>query len=150
MKIEKNFLLENLTEEDEDTIEYYMTGTCIAFAVALKEIFPDYQMAVLLDEKELDEDEEVEYDFDFVHAFCYKDDKSNTIIDARGVRPQKELYEDFYDINPRIDWDIRSSKSLIDEYAGKEFYSEETYDYDVVDYQNAKKFIKKHINIYKI
>lgn len=125
-----------------------MTGTCIAFAVALKEIFPDYQIAVLLDEKELDE--EVEYDFDFVHAFCYRDDKSNTIVDARGVRQQKELYEEFYDINPRIDWDVRSSKSLIDEYAGKEFYSEETYEYDVVDYQNAKKFIKKYINMYKI
>jgi len=149
MKLTKKFLLENNDTDYEDLIEEFMGGECIPFTTALCDIFPEYQVAVLLDEKTLDEDEEVEFDFDFVHAFCYKDNNPQIIIDARGVRKLKELYDEFYDINPIIEYDIPNTKYLIDNYAGKEFYSSETYDYDEYYYKKALELIKKDINNYK-
>jgi len=115
----------------------------------LNEIFPQYQIALLNDEYDVD-DMDIEYNFNFVHAFCYHPKNHNIIIDAKGIRKLKDLYDDFYDINPVIDWDIPNSKFLIDNFAGKEFYSEESFDYDVSEYQEAKEWIKNYINNYKI
>lgn len=139
---------ENNQPFDEDDVEQWISGECIPFAVALKEIFPEYGLAVLNDEYDVDNDD-VEYNFNFVHAFCYHPKNPRIIIDAKGVRPLKEMYEDFYDINPVVDWDIPSSQFLIDNFAGKEFYSEESYDYDVSEYKEAKKWIMKHTDVYK-
>jgi len=149
-----NNLIKIIKEEynkiiNEDDIEQWMSGDCIPFAVALNEIFPEYEFAVLNDEYEVD-DEEIEYNFNFVHVFCYHPKKQNTIIDAKGIRNLKDLYDDFYDINPVIDWDIPNSKFLIDNFSGKEFYSEESYEYDITEYNNAKVWIKNNINLYKI
>lgn len=143
----KQFVNENINHFDEDDVEKWMDGECIPFAVALNEIFPQYQIAVLNDEYDVDED--IEYNFNFVHAFCYHPKNHNIIIDAKGIRKLKDLYEDFYDINPDIDWDIPNSKFLIDNFAGKEFYSEESYEYDVSEYKEAKEWIKNNINSYK-
>lgn len=144
----KQFVNENINHFDEDDVEKWMGGECIPFAVALNEIFPQYQIAVLNDEYDVD-DEDIEYNFNFVHAFCYHPKNHNIIIDAKGIRKLKDLYEDFYDINPVIDWYIPNSKFLIDNFAGKEFYSEESYDYDVSEYKEAKEWIKNNINSYK-
>ena len=149
-----NNLIKIIKEEynkiiNEDDIEQWMSGDCIPFAVALNEIFPEYKFAVLNDEYEVD-DEEIEYNFNFVHVFCYHPKNHNTIIDAKGIRNLKDLYDDFYDINPVIDWDIPNSKFLIDNFSGKEFYSEESYEYDITEYNNAKVWIKNNINLYKI
>ena len=143
----KKILTENI---DEDDVEQWISGDCIPFAVALNEIFPEYNIAVLNDEIETETDEDIEYNFNFVHAFCYHPNNSRIIIDAKGIRPIKELYDDFYDINPVIDWEIPNSKFLIDNFAGKEFYSEESYDYDVSEYENAKAWIKENIQYYQI
>lgn len=133
----------------EDDIEQWMSGDCIPFAVALNEIFPEYKFAVLNDEYDVD-NEEIEYNFNFVHVFCYHPKNHNIIIDAKGIRNLKDLYDDFYDINPVIDWDIPNSKFLIDNFSGKEFYSEESYEYNITEYNNAKVWIKNNINLYKI
>jgi hypothetical protein len=134
---------------NENDIEQWMSGECIPFCVALNEIFPQYQIAIINDEFE-DVDEDAEYNFNFVHAFCYHPNNHNIIIDARGVRKLKDLYEDFYDINPIIDWDIPNAKYLIDNYAGKEFASEESFEYDVSEYQSAKEYITKNIQKYSV
>ena len=134
---------------NENDIEQWMSGECIPFCVALNEIFPQYQIAVINDEFE-DVDEDAEYNFNFVHAFCYHPNNHNIIIDARGVRKLKDLYEDFYDINPIIDWDIPNAKYLIDNYAGKEFASEESFEYDISEYQSAKDYISKNIQKYSV
>ena len=140
-----NYLNESLF--DEEYIEKYISGECIPFAVALNEMFPHYKIAVLNDEYEL-EDEDVEYNFNFVHAFCYDPKNHKVIIDARGVRKLKDLYDEFYDINPVIDWDIPNSQFLIDNYAGKGFFSEESFEYDVSEYEEAKKWIIDNIESY--
>jgi hypothetical protein len=145
----REFLNENVNDFDEDDVEKWISGECIPFTVALNEIFPQYQIAVLNDEYNI-EDEDIEYNFNFVHAFCYDPKNYNIIIDAKGIRKLRDLYDDFYDINPVIDWDIPNSKFLIDNFTGKEFYSEESYDYDVSEYQEAKEWIKNHINSYQI
>lgn len=134
---------------DDEMVEKWMGGQCIPFTVALNEIFPHYYIAVLNDEFETD-DEEIEYNFNFVHAFCYHPDNHKIIVDAKGVRKLSDLYEDFYDINPVIDWDIPNPKFLIDNFAGKEFYSEESFEYDISEYEEAKEWIINHINAYKI
>lgn len=130
-------------------VEEYMNEGCIPFVVALKEIFPEYEIAVLNDEKE-EVDLEEEYNYDFVHAFCYFPNDSKIIIDAIGIRKLKNLINYYHDINPVIDWIIPNSKYLIDEYAGKEFYSEESFEFDLETYEEAKNFIFKNINNYKI
>lgn len=149
-----NNLIKIIKEEynkiiNEDDIEQWMSGDCIPFAVALNEIFPEYEFAVLNDEYDVD-DEDIEYNFNFVHAFCYHPKNYNIIIDAKGIRKLKDLYDDFYDINPVIDWDIPNSKFLIDNFSDKEFYSVESYEYDITEYNNAKVWIKNNINLYKI
>lgn len=141
------YFKENIFNEND--IEKWISGECIPFTVALNEIFPHYGIAVLNDQYDLD-DFEIEYNFNFVHAFCYHPENHKIIIDAKGVRDLKDLYEDFHDINPVIDWDIPNSKFLIDNFAGKEFYSEESYDYDILEYHEAKEWIKKNIENYKI
>jgi len=134
---------------NENDVEQWMTGECIPFCVALNEIFPQYRIAVINDEFE-DVDEDAKYNYNFVHAFCYSQNNENIIIDAEGVRRLKDLYEDFDDINPFIDWDIPNSKYLIDNYAGKEFASEESFTYDVSEYQSAKEYILKNMDKYSI
>jgi len=39
---------------------------------------------------------------------------------------------------------------LIDNYAGKEFASEESFEYDINEYQSAKDYISKNIQKYSI
>jgi len=149
MKTYIQFISENINNIDEDNVDQWMRGECIPFCVALNDIFPEYQIAVINDEfDEVDEDSE--YNFNFVHAFCYHPKNHNIIIDAMGVRKLKDLYEDFYDINPVIDWDIPNSKYLIDNFAGKEFASEDSFEYDISEYELAKYFIRKNINNYTI
>ena len=58
----KQFVNENINHFDEDDVEKWMGGECIPFAVALNEIFPQYQIAVLNDEYDVD-DEDIEYNF---------------------------------------------------------------------------------------
>jgi len=72
-----------------------MTGECIPFCVALSELFPQYQIAVINDEYD-DVDEDAEYNYNFVHAFCYHKNNDKIIIDARGIRKLSDLYEDFF------------------------------------------------------
>lgn len=129
-----------------DDVEQWMSGDCIPFVVALCEVFPHYHIGVLNNEYESDD----EYNFDFVHAFCYPPNNYNIIIDALGIRKLKKLYDYFYDINPVIDWDIYTPQQLIDTYAGKEFYREESYDYDHSEYLAAKEHILKNKIYYKI
>mgnify|MGYP005857479417 CR=1 FL=1 len=62
----------------------------------------------------------------------------------------KDLYEDFYYINPIIDWDIPNSKYLINNYAGKKFASEESFEYDINEFQSAKEYITKNIDKYSV
>lgn len=142
-------VIESYNDYDEEDIEKWMSGECIPFVVALKDIFPQYGIAVLNDEFDVD-DEDVEYNFNFVHAFCYDSSNHNIIIDAMGIRRLKDLYDDFYDINPVIDWDIPDVDYLINNFAGKEFYSEESYDYDHSEYLEAKQWIESNIDNYKI
>lgn len=139
------FLNENFDYED---IEEWMSEGCINFAVALKEIFPHYELAVLNDIKDCDV--ESECDYDFVHAFCADPNNSKTIIDAKGVRHIKDLFDDIPDIEPEIDWGIPSSQYLIDEYAGKEFFSEESFEFDTESYERAKEFIKNNKDKFSI
>jgi hypothetical protein len=151
-KIIKEVLLKNLKENnffDDEYIEKWISGECIPFTVALNEIFPTYNIAVLNDQFD-DVDEDSEYDYNFVHAFCYDPNNHNIIIDAKGVRKLKDLYEEFHDINPVIDWDIYDSQYLINNYAGKEFASEESFEYDITEYQEAKEWILKNIESYQI
>lgn len=143
-----NNYIEESTDFDE-TVEKWMSGECIPFAVALSEIFPEYKIAVLNDEFDVD-DEDIEFNYNFVHAFCYHPSNDRIIIDAKGVRRLKELYDDFYDVNKVIDWDIPNSKFLIDNFAGKEFYSEESFDYDVSEYNEAKEWILQHKDKYMV
>ena len=152
MKVYKKLLLEttNWTKDEEEELDIWMTGECIPFAVALSEAFPEYRTAILLSQYELDEDEDSEYDFDFVHAFCYHPSNHKIIIDAKGVRALSDLYDDFYDIDPRIDWDIPNSKFLIDNYSGVQFYSEESYDWSDEFYNDAKDWITKHKSKYQV
>jgi len=144
----REFLNEQNTINEND-IEQWMTGECIPFCVALCELFPQYQIAVINDEFD-DVDEDAEYNYNFVHAFCYHQNDEKIIIDAEGVRKLGDLYEDFYDINPVIDWDIPNSKYLIDNYAGKEFASEDSFEYDITEYQSAKEYISKNMNRYSV
>ena len=134
---------------NEDDVEQWMSGDCIPFTVALNKIFPHYKIAVLNDEYDVD-DEDIEYNFNFVHAFCYNPKNSNIIIDALGVRKLKDLIDYFHDINPAIDWDIPNSNFLINNFAGKEFYSEESYEYDIIEYNNAKEWLQDNSNLYSI
>lgn len=143
------YLIESMNNFDEQDVEQWMSGDCIPFVVALSERFPEYKIAVLNDEYDLDDDD-VEYNFNFVHAFCYHPDNDKVIIDAIGVRRLKDLYDDFYDISPVIDWDIPNAEFLISNFAGKDFYSEQSYDYDISEYQQAKQWIEDNINVYKI
>jgi len=142
----QKYLKENI---DENNVEQWLQGECIPFAVALNEIFPEYRLAVINDEFE-EVDEDSEYNFNFVHVFCYHPKNHKIIIDALGVRKLSDLYGYYHDINPSIDWDIPNAQYLIDNFAGKEFASEETYPYDPSEYEQAKQFIQKHINHYKI
>lgn len=144
----KRFNEINSSKYDE-MVEDFMSGECIPFVVALKEIFPEYDIAVMNDIYP-DENIDIEYNFNFVHVFCYNPKDIKEIIDVKGVRHIKDLYEDFFDINPEIDWDIKSSKQLIKEYADKEFYSEESYEYDEEEYLRAKEWILDNIERYKI
>lgn len=149
----KNYIKENINYED---IEEWMTGDCIPFTVALKEIFPSYKIGVLLNNFEIEENDELLFMNDFVHAFCYTEiiDKTNKrkdiIIDAEGKKSVKEMLDYFWDIDPEIEWDIPNSKYLIDNYSGKEFYSSETYDYDEEEYQKAKNWIMKNKEKYSV
>ncbi len=86
--------------------------------------------------------------FDFVHAFCYCPNNPKIIIDAMGARPMREMYDYFYDINPEIDWDIPSTDFLINNYAGKEFHSEESLDYDPQETRRAVDWVQKNITHY--
>ena len=134
-------ILKRFNEYSSDIdIERWMSGECIPFCVALCDVFPDYSIGVLNNEYD-DVDEDAEYNYDFVHAFCYVDGNYKIIVDARGVRSLNDLYDEFHDINPIIDWDIKSTKQLIDEYSGKTFASEESFEYDVEEYELAKEFI---------
>lgn len=142
----KQFINENL---NSDETEEYMNGKCIPFVVALNEIFPEYNIAVLNDEFD-DVDEDSEYNFNFVHTFCYNPNNHKIIIDALGVRKLNDLYDDYHDINPSIDWDIPNSKYLIDNFAGKSFASEESFEYDISEYEEAKEFILKNLASYKL
>lgn len=144
----KKFLLEKYNSFDY-IVEKWFHGQCIPFAVALKEIFPQYELAVLIDVYDV-EDEDLEYNYNFVHAFCYDSKNHKVIIDAKGVRSLNDLYDDYYDINPEIIWDVPSPKYLIDEFSGKEFYSEESYEYDINEYIEAKEWILNNIEKYKI
>lgn len=143
------FVNENTKKIDINDIEQWLIGECIPFAVALNEIFPEYKIAVMNDEFE-DVDEDAEYNFNFVHAFCYHPKNHEIIIDALGVRKLSDLYDDYHDINPIIDWDIPNAQYLIDNYSGKMFASEESYDYDINEYKDAKTFIKNNINNFKV
>lgn len=145
----KQFLNESANKINEDDVEQWLRGECIPFAVALNELFPEYQIAVMNDEME-DVDEDAEYNFNFVHAFCYHPKNHNIIIDALGVRKLADLYDDYHDINPIIDWDIPNAEYLIDNFAGKEFASEESFDYDISEYEQAKVFIENNINSFKV
>lgn len=148
-KIISSFVFKKVLKENiENDIHKWMSGECIPFTVALNDIFPNYRIAVLNDEFEVD-DEDVECNYNFVHAFCYLPNNEKIIIDARGVRKLKDLYDEFHDINPVIDWDIPNSQFLIDNFAGKEFYSEESFEYDVSEYIEAKDWIEKNKNIYQ-
>jgi hypothetical protein len=144
----KRIVLEKYLKElnesiNYDDIEQFMTEQCIPFAVALSEIFPEYKIACINNSYELDEDEESEseYNYDFVHAFCYHPQNHKIIVDAKGIRKLNDLYDDFWDITPDIDWDIPNSEYLINEYAGKQFYSEESFEFDKQYYIFAKKCI---------
>lgn len=137
-----NIILKNSINEYD--VEHWMSGECIPFAVALNNLFPKYKIAVLLDII----DDEIENGFNFVHAFCYNPNNHKIIIDALGIRPLKDIYDYFHDINPEIDWDIPNSKYLIDNFAGKEFYSEESYEYDIREYNDALEWIKNHKHLY--
>jgi hypothetical protein len=151
-KIIHNTFYQSINEDYfnlKDEIRQWMTGECIPFAVALNEIFPEYKLAVLKDVFE-DIDEDEEYNFNFVHAFCYHPKNHEIIIDAVGISKLDDLYDYFYDINPLIDWDIPDTKFLIDNYSGKEFASEESFDYDIDEYKKAKEFIKNNIKKYKV
>lgn len=129
-----------------------MNEACIEFAVALKEIFPHYELAVLNDINDVDEDE-VDEDycyFNFVHAFCVDPKTSRRIIDALGIRYIKDLYDYFHDINPEIYFDILNTKYLIDNYSGKEFCSKETFEFSNELYREAKDFILENKQYYQI
>ena len=130
-------------------INQWMSGECIPFAVALKKVFPHYGIAVLNDLVN-DVDEDIEYNYNFVHAFCYCPENHTIIIDAKGVRKLNNLYDDFHDINPEIDWDIYSSEQLIEKYSNKEFYSEESFPFDVEEYKSALSYIKNNIDKYSV
>ncbi len=154
-----NKVNENFNEKED--VEKWMTGECIPFAVALTHIFPEYKIAVINDLKddsdwEDDDDDELEieekpkYDYNFVHAFCYHPRNHKIIIDARGIRALDDLYQYYHDINPSVDWDIPNAQFLIDEYAGKEFHSEESFDYDEQEFEEAKEFIMSHKEQYSV
>lgn len=148
-KIYENFVFENEYEEDEDDLDQWTHGKCIPFAVALCDVFPEYKIAVINDLYETD-DEEVEYNINFVHAFCYHPIDHTTIVDGFGIRNLNTLYDDYYDVNIDIDWEIPNAKYLIDYYAGKEFYSEESFEYDENEFKEAKEYILNHLEKYKI
>ena len=143
------FIIENKNPFTYDDVEHWISGECIPFTVALNEIFPKYKIAVLNDEFDID-DFDIEYNFNFIHALCYHPSNPKIIIDAMGIRDIRSLYRYYHDINPVIDWDIPNSKFLIDNYAGKEFYSEESYEYDEDMYNEAKQWIKKRIEYYRV
>lgn len=140
----KRLIKENkeFIENKEDMIYDYMSGDCIHFAVALQEHFPEYEFEILYDEKE--------EGIDFVHVYCYHPSNNRIIIDAEGVRSKREMLEYFHDIDPYIDGNKITKEELINDYAGKEFYSEETYDWDKSTYKEAKEFIELFKEDYKI
>lgn len=142
----KNFS-ENFNYND---IEEWLTGDCIPFVVALKDIFKDYNIGVVYDGVVVKHQNEDRLEYNFVHAFCYHPEYFKWVIDARGIQTIKEFMDEFHDIDAYVDWDIPNSQYLIDNFTGKEFYSEETYEYDHQEYLNAKKWIEKNIHKYNI
>lgn len=98
-----------LTDDEwEQQTTIWMEGECFPFAVALKSVFPHYQIALfgylIEDEESMEEDN---FDFVSAHAFCFHPSDKETIIDARGVRDISELYVEFNDgYEQTIDWDV--------------------------------------------
>lgn len=136
----------------EEATDEWMTGQCIPFAVALSEIFPQYRIAAFgNNEEEFDDYGDGDSFFGFVHAFCYQPKNDRIIIDARGIRHIDKLYDEFYDEeDPDIDWEIKNSQQLIDEYAGKDFGEYESYEYDPEETERAKEWILQHRDRYEI
>lgn len=102
--------IKELTDDEwKQQTTRWMEGECFPFSVALKSVFPQYRVALfgyLVEDEESTEDED-NFDFVSVHAFCFHPSDKETIIDARGVRDISELYEEFNDgYEQTIDWDI--------------------------------------------
>lgn len=128
--------------EDYRSIEYYMTGGCGIFAIALQHVFSDYKLGSYLD------DENIEYyDADeepiatVVHVFAHSGDK---VIDAKGVRTIKSMKDDFWDVEGRVDWNV-DEREIREEYSGDDrpLYSVEDSEVEAaVDFiqQNRSKY----------
>lgn len=112
-------LSEILFEEVEDyrSVEYYMTGGCGIFAIALRRVFPQYDLGSYLDD-ENDEyyDEDGEPIATVVHVFAHNGDR---IIDAKGIRSIKSMKDDYWDVEGRVDWNV-SEREIREEYSGED------------------------------
>lgn len=102
--------------EKEGIVEFYMTGGCGIFAIALHKVF-GYAIGSLLDDENTEYyDEDEEPIASVVHVFAHDGDK---IIDAKGVRSIEKVKADYWDVEGRIDWEV-SEREIREEYSGED------------------------------
>ena len=85
-----------------DFEEYYMTGGCPHFALALNELF-GYPLRMLVDEG-------IEEDGYPVVAHVYAVDPEGNAVDARGHRPEAEVRAGFWDLAEPATHDVTPSE----------------------------------------
>lgn len=132
----------DLTDTSDKT-EYYMTGGCGIFAIALHRIFGYYLGAYLDDECEDFCDEDEEPIPAVVHVFAHDGDK---IIDAKGIRTIENVKSDFYDVDGRTDWDVTENE-IKHEYCGD---NSPLYEFSEADVKEAIDYIQHNVGKYKI